>query len=196
VLHTMQHVDDPAVQLELADMAERAATAIDSLVDDLVSAGAPSNESLPLRRRSFDLADLVRAAVESLAAARGFRAELDVPDALVVYADERAVGRIVQNLLDNARRHGDPPVRVRVERYATDVVIEVSNAGAVPSELRPHLFTRYRPGARSSSGSGLGLHIVQRLAAAHRGTVELVAEPTGRDRTCIRVTLPQRGDPS
>ncbi len=186
----LPQVDDLDTRSELAGMIERATSMVDRLVDDLVSAGVPTTQDIPVRREHFDLAATVRSVVDLTAFARR-NVRVAIPDTLPAYADEGAVVRIITNLLDNAHRHGEPPVTISLHHPPGEVVIEVSNAGArVPAELRPHLFARFRPGVTATSGTGLGLHIVERLAAAHHGTAHLVDHPT---LTCIRVTLPQRG---
>lgn len=182
-------VEDTATRDQLAGMIERATTAVDNLVEDLVTAGIPTNQAIPVRREQFDLVRTIDAVVDSTPFGRG-QVIADLPEHALIWADERAVTRMVTNLVENARRHGAPPIGVRVQTAEGEVVIEVTNGGPhIPEELRPHLFTRFRPGTASTSGSGLGLHIVQRLAAAHHGTVELVdrAGPT-----CLRISLPQR----
>lgn len=189
VASMLARVEDPQTRTELAAMVERAASRIDRLVEDLVTAGVPTAETVPVRRRRFDLSATVRDVIDGTRLEQG-EIVVDLPDAAVIYADEAAMTRIVTNLLDNACRHGDPPVTVGVRTSAAEVVIEVTNTGTqIPEALRPHLFARFRPGMAATSGTGLGLHIVQRLAASHHGTVELVDHPT---LTCLRVRLPQR----
>jgi len=57
---------------------------------------------------------------------------------------------------------------------------------AIPETLRPPLFEAFKRGARGV-GSGLGLFIVQRIAFAHDGSVE-VDSAEGRGSTfCVRL---------
>jgi len=188
----LEQADDPAERRQLVDMVGRAATAVDSLVEDIITAGIPTSEAVPVRRTNFDLAAALRSVAAS-GAPGGPVVDVDVPDVLPVYADERAVRRIVENLLGNARRHGSPPIQLTARTTPGGVEVEVGNAGApIPDDVRPHLFDRFRPGAVASSGTGLGLHIARRLAAAHRGTVELVEVDGHVAPTRFRLTLPQR----
>ncbi|WP_344048509.1 HAMP domain-containing sensor histidine kinase [Nocardioides panacihumi] len=94
----------------------------------------------------------------------------------VVGLPERAVERIVTNLVDNAFTHGAPPVSVRVRTTGSYAVIAVSDAGpGMSSELlasAPGRFTR-SPEARSRPGSGLGLSLVEGLATAAGGQLRL-----------------------
>jgi two-component system, OmpR family, osmolarity sensor histidine kinase EnvZ len=84
--------------------------------------------------------------------------------------------RALDNLLDNALRHGQPPVGVRVVERAGRVTIEVRNAGpAIDAADTQRLVQPFERGQthRPSTGSGLGLAIVQRIAQRHGGSLRL-----------------------
>ena len=91
-----------------------------------------------------------------------------------------AVRRAVSNLIDNALRYGKEPIEVRVSKN----VIEVSDRGpGIPASEVERLkrpFTRLQS-ARSgpSAGAGLGLAIVERVARAHGGSLDLEAREGG-----------------
>jgi two-component system sensor histidine kinase MtrB len=95
--------------------------------------------------------------------------ELDVPGDLAAVADPLVLERVVSNLLSNAIRHGEPPIRVRAEQRDRHLRIAVEDAGAgVPEELRARLFERFARGD-GDRGSGLGLAIARAYARAHGG---------------------------
>ncbi len=87
-----------------------------------------------------------------------------------------ALRRALGNLLENARRYGEPPVLVESRVEDNEVLVRVADQGAgVPqAELTRLLqpFTRLDQ-ARGSPGTGLGLAIVARIMDAHRGRIEL-----------------------
>jgi signal transduction histidine kinase len=99
----------------------------------------------------------------------------------------------VTNLIANAARHGGSGKWVRVRAYSSgdSVVFEVADRGPgiAARDLR-HVFKPfYRgKGAAKTKGSGLGLHLVQRIAAAHGGSVS-VESSTGAG-AAIRIRLP------
>ena len=87
-----------------------------------------------------------------------------------------ALRRALDNLLENAARHGKAPFEVDLRADGGAVAIVVRDRGdGVPAPQLAHLGQPfYRgDGARGGSGSGLGLAIAARLAAAHGGALVL-----------------------
>jgi two-component system osmolarity sensor histidine kinase EnvZ len=100
--------------------------------------------------------------------------------------------RLVTNLVDNALRHGAPPVEITT-RYANgSVMLEVADRGpGIPAEEVERLkrpFTRGEPARSGAAGAGLGLAIVDRIARLHGGTLNLLPREGGG--TIARVMLP------
>jgi signal transduction histidine kinase len=94
---------------------------------------------------------------------------------------------MIRNLLENARRHGAPPVAVRVRRVGRQAELSVCDGGPGVAEaerervFRP--FYRFAGGA----GAGLGLALVRQIARRHGGEARcLGGEPAG---SCFVVTL-------
>jgi two-component system, OmpR family, sensor kinase len=154
------------------------------------------------RETSLDLTetDLAALAVDAVADARAVEPDrpvrADVPAALVVTADEPRIRQVLANLLGNVRAHTPPgtPVIVRVYPAGRGAVLEVSDAGPGMSEQdAARAFDRFHRGTRGdggpydrqpaaaeagrATGSGLGLSIVQAIAAAHGGYVRLRSAP-------------------
>ena len=99
--------------------------------------------------------------------------------------------RVVSNLLQNAHRHGAPPVGVHVDRLGAGVRIAVRDhgPGIEPHDL-PHLFDRFFKAdeSRSERGAGLGLAIASeytRLLGGH-----LRAENHPRGGAVFTLTVP------
>ncbi|MFP5378501.1 MAG: sensor histidine kinase, partial [Vicinamibacteria bacterium] len=137
-------------------------------------------------------AGLVHDAIEASRidiARAGAQVEVDVaPDTPAILGDAPALRSAVQNLVGNAVKYGGarPWVRVsaragRVGR-APGVLVTVEDRGlGIASEDRAHVFEPFYRGreavARQIQGSGLGLSLVSRIAAAHGGRVTLESEP-------------------
>jgi signal transduction histidine kinase len=98
---------------------------------------------------------------------------------MVVFFDAKLLGRVVHNLLVNARAHGHPagrPIEVRVERTAVVVRVVVRDHGpGFPAGFAERAFDPFVRGdvARTrptvGAGYGLGLTIVKRIVEAHGG---------------------------
>lgn len=102
--------------------------------------------------------------------------------------EARNVRRAVENLIDNAIRHGVPPISVRTEQKLGQIAIVVRDAGAgIPVEDQEAVLQPFvRLDSRDGGGSGLGLAIVNRIARRHRGSVSMTRGPDGFE---VRLTL-------
>ncbi|WP_291473553.1 HAMP domain-containing sensor histidine kinase [Corynebacterium sp.] len=101
-----------------------------------------------------------------------------------VEGNDRLLARVVRNLVDNASRHAEGRVELRVRGESTElgerVLLTVADDGAgVPPEDRERIFDRFtrldEGRARDVGGSGLGLAIVCDVVEAHGGTVSVTA---------------------
>lgn len=114
-----------------------------------------------------------------------------VPD-LIVRADADDLGRIIANLLENARRHGGDPISLRTGSTDGIAYVEVVDHGRGIAEADMGRifdpFYRVRADASSPSGSGLGLAIARELAGRHGGRLRVASRP-GAGAT-FRLELP------
>lgn len=125
--------------------------------------------------------DLARLAADSAArfagAAldKGMMLELVAVDACVVHGDPVALGVLVDNLIDNAVKYGQPGGQVRVVVSAGPATLAVLGDGpAVDAATQARLVDRfYRAEGNAAEGSGLGLSIVARIAQAYGGHLQL-----------------------
>ncbi len=111
-----------------------------------------------------------------------------------VLADARAFNRALRNLLTNAARYARGRVRVgwELEGEALRLVVEDDGPG-VPEAERERVFQPFarldEARDRGSGGVGLGLAIVQRILAAHGGSVSVEASELGGARFVTRWPL-------
>lgn len=102
-----------------------------------------------------------------------------------------AIQRLIQNLVENALRHGGGAAEVVTGCTQAAGFIEVLDRGpGIPAGESNHMlrpFTRL-DSARGGPGTGLGLAIVDRIARAHGGAVQLLTRAGGGLR--VRVELP------
>jgi two-component system osmolarity sensor histidine kinase EnvZ len=94
-----------------------------------------------------------------------------------------SVRRAVGNLVDNALRYAGEPVELHVTNNSRKVVIEVRDRGpGIPpgeAERLKRPFTRLHAARSGPPGAGLGLAIVERVARAHGGALELAPRDGG-----------------
>jgi two-component system, OmpR family, osmolarity sensor histidine kinase EnvZ len=94
-----------------------------------------------------------------------------------------AVRRAVSNLVDNALRYAGEPVEIGLESGSRSVVVEVRDRGpGIPGDQAERMkqpFTRLQAARSGPPGAGLGLAIVERIARAHGGSLELMPREGG-----------------
>ncbi len=110
------------------------------------------------------------------------RVQVTAAGSALVSGDADALGRAIRALLDNAFRHGRPPVAITVTTRDGRVQLEVRDAGpGLPAGSEERVFDRfYRADpARSGEGTGIGLSIARAIAEAHGGTIRAASPVSG-----------------
>ena len=164
------------------------------LAEDLMEVSRFDAGTAALRMEEIDLAECVR---ESLSA-RGWldRVELTAPGSIRLRADRRRLDVVVANLVGNALRHGEPPVRVRIAATPEWVGVEVvDNGPGLAAAALPYVFERFwkAGSARTRSpGSGLGLAISLENARLHGGDLTAGNADGGGARFVLH--LPRRAE--
>ncbi|WP_239095313.1 sensor histidine kinase [Planotetraspora silvatica] len=92
--------------------------------------------------------------------------------------------RVIDNLLNNARRHADSSVEVTVESENGQAVVSVTDDGAgIAPRDRERVFARFTrlddARRRDPGGTGLGLAISREIVEAHGGTLKVEDSPRG-----------------
>jgi two-component system OmpR family sensor kinase len=151
------------------------------------------DRSSSLTLTETDLALLVRDAAADAGAVEPDRPiSVQAPDRLVVVADEPRIRQILANLLANVREHTPPATRVELRLSAAPggALIEVADSGpGMTPDDAARAFDRFHRSTRDAGGSGLGLSIVQAIAAAHNGHADLTSAPGWG--TLVRIWLPE-----
>ena len=169
-----------------------------SLINRMLEISKTESGASSLLKTEFDLVALVNRSAELFRMVTGQKRqtlEVAVPaDPVRLFADQGKIRQLLANLLDNASKFTSPggTIRVEVSGRPDAVILAVSDTGCgISPEDREHVFKRFyrADSSRNLPGNGLGLSMVQAVAHAHGGRVELVSEP-GKG-SCFTVVFPR-----
>ena len=190
---------------------ERNARVQAQIIEDLLDMSRIISGKISLELQPIELADVVRAAVETVAptaTARGTRVNVELdPSAQAgtpVLGDPNRLQQVFWNLLSNAIKFTPAggsagsvggPITVRIGRDASDawsVAVTDQGEGIAP-EFLPFVFDRFRQAdattTRRHGGLGLGLALVRQLTELHGGTARAFSAGRGEGAT-FTVMLP------
>jgi signal transduction histidine kinase len=163
-------------------VVEVEATRLTRLVEMLLALARADAGTLNPASIQFDLERAVRLARERAVAAHAGadgRITLRLAPA-TAKGDPLLTGRVLDNLIDNALRHGGEHVAILVEAEAEVVRVSVTDDGpGVPKGIRSRVFERFTREGASASGFGLGLAIARGLAEAQNGRLWLDESSAG-----------------
>jgi PAS domain S-box-containing protein len=186
-------------QREAVEYAHTAARNLNRIIGDLLDVSRIETRRLTLQPQPMDLVALLRAIVDrSREMTNGHSVRRVIHGAFPLIAiDPSRFEQVLDNLLTNAAKYGDPgtDIEVRIERGDAEVAIAVANRGhgIAPGDM-PRLFSRFyrTPEAQAgrAGGLGLGLYIAKGLVEEHGGRIW--AESTPGQTTTFHFTLPLR----
>jgi signal transduction histidine kinase len=163
-------------------VVEEEATRLGRLVEVLLALARSDAGTLSPSSVQFDLERAARLARDRATLAHaGADRRLSLRSApATAFGDPLLTGRVLDNLVDNALRHGGEHVVISVEAGGDVVRVSVSDDGqGVPAGVRPRLFERFSRDGAQATGFGLGLAIARGLAEAQGGRLWLDEAGTG-----------------
>ena len=168
------------VASELLEVVEDSARRVSRIVDDLLGMARGEEPAVT----SWDPNDAAERALRMLALRPG---HLEIQKELrfsgTVRGQPHRLDRVLVNLFDNASRAmadkgGVLRVRTEAEGGGVRITVQDSGPGFAP-EHRARLFDPFFTTRRVGEGTGLGLHLCQQIATAHRGRLEASSSPEG-----------------
>jgi two-component system sensor histidine kinase KdpD len=123
--------------------------------------------------------------------------EIIIPEeASLVNVDAVLLEQVLVNLLENATKyspHGTA-IEIRARSMRDGVEVEVADRGSgIPPGQEESIFEKFRRGAPTGSGMGLGLTICRGIVSAHGGTIR--CENRSGGGASFLFVLPHGGDP-
>lgn len=151
---------------------------VDRLVADLVLLARADERGIPVTLEEVDLDDLLHQEADRLRRLHGLEVILHAPPVRAI-TDPHQLARAVRNLADNAARHCESRVELRLSEVEGSAVIEVIDDGpGIPRADRARVFDRFvrldQSRARTQGGTGLGLAIAREIASSLGGTLDLI----------------------
>jgi signal transduction histidine kinase len=188
--------DPPTLRAYAVEMRHSIGSLV-ALVDDLFELAQLEAAAIEVEARRATVEEVVGVAVaacDGQAVSKGLRVEtrLDAGDAVC----SPHLGRVLQNLLQNAIRHtpADGTVRVEATHDGGLLQLTVSDEGAgMGPEALERIFDPFWRGdaARAGEGSGLGLTLAKRIVESLGGQMRVKSEPARGSR--FAVLVPDRG---
>jgi two-component system sensor histidine kinase KdpD len=175
-------------QQEMAGMIESEVTRLSGLTTRLLRTARLDSEEVKPRLELIDLRPFVERVVHRfMSQDRECRITVDASGTPgVVRADRQLLDLALTQLLDNALKYSPPTSAVAVNVQAGEefITVSVRNEGnAIAPAERHRIFDRFYRGTRVRnlvSGSGLGLHVARKIAAAHGGSLNLIADGSAK----------------
>jgi len=188
---------DASEMERLARVVGGQAAALSRQIENLLLFSRMERGAFVFRFTNCVVDDVVREAVAEFAPVadvEGARLNTTLNCPMKITADANALKEAVLNLISNAVKftRGKPKeVFIRTGVNGREIFIEVEDRGeGIPPEFREKIFKEYwrvegegRPG-----GAGLGLALVRRIVAAHKGRIEL--ESVVAKGSLFRIILP------
>ena len=206
-LSIMQVVDIESQPLRLArDVIGRQLGQITRLVDGLLDLGRITGGKIRIEFHPVNLREVVAQAVEAtdrqVQAGRHELEQVLPTEDLWVMGDRVRLVQVMSNLLGNAAKFtpegGRIEIRLACAGDKAEIGVKDNGPGIPPADLR-NVFNPFVQGqqdsARSQSGLGLGLSVVQQLVELHNGDVSAFSVGQPGKGCEIIVRLPLSGPP-
>ena len=165
------------------------------LVNTLLEVHCYESGTKALTMSPCDMWDIVQEVAQELQPLAHYKSiklttlkEVSNPKSLKILGDCLEIRRMVSNLLGNSLKFTDAgQVEVRLSFCETTeedvlglngwVFIEIKDTGVgISPEDQKNIFQRFHTGKHRQSGSGLGLHLVERIVTIHSGTITVTSE--------------------
>lgn len=153
----------------------------DGMISDLLDANRiTAGEQIELILKNCNLSIIVNEIVEDMTTIHGDRFITITEDEIYAKSNAPAFRRILENLISNAVKYGDPinKITVKLSKSEKGVELSVNNTGApIQKSEIPKIFKQFSRDRAGDGGRikgwGLGLTIVKGLTEAMNGTIHV-----------------------
>jgi signal transduction histidine kinase len=188
--------DSASIIKDYGELLAKEAHQLTRLIDNVLCYARLHDSATKTSVEPIDLLELVEESVNRFRLqlnTLSFNVQLQLPlDIPPIHGDRIMLQHAVDNLIDNAVKHGESgrQLTVKVFTEADRVHIQVGDAGqGIPSNETHRVFDKFYRGAGAKQrGSGLGLAIVKQIVQEHRGRIAIHTE-AGKGTT-VDISLP------
>lgn len=151
---------------------------LDNLVNDMSQLAKMQSGNYELIQNNFDLSQKIRDIVKlNVATIEKHNLNIieNIPDDMIIYADEIKIGQVIYNFLSNALKNTDDNKKIYINSFRTDygIRVEIKDEGkGISKEDLPYIWDRYykidKQFSRKQQSTGLGLAIVKAILDTHK----------------------------
>jgi glutamate:GABA antiporter len=202
LLGEIEHLD-PKTRSEFVNKARRACDELVLLQANIMDASRIQFEAASLDCSAIPLKEICTAVVdlfEPIILQEQRKVTVDIPDSIIVWADDTRLKQVLRNLLANALRYSphQTPICITAtpdQKEPPLVRVKVTDRGyGVPPNKQEAIFERFvrleRDMHGNTRGSGLGLDISRQLVEAMYGTIKVESSGVKGEGSTFSFTLP------
>ncbi|MDQ6708984.1 MAG: GAF domain-containing sensor histidine kinase [Candidatus Dormibacteraeota bacterium] len=185
----------PPALKSVLETAQRKTEEAKRLAEELLAVARLESRTLSPKTERVSMTDALHEAItraKPRAQLAGATLRMHAVQAVDALADGALVGKILDNLINNAISYSDaaPTIRLSLQAFADHVQVTVADNGAgIPTADRERIFQRFVRGSdrvvRDHQGSGLGLYLSRGLAQRMNGSLELLSTEPGKGSTFL-----------
>jgi signal transduction histidine kinase len=192
---TLQRSRNPSQYVASLEQIRDQATRLTVLTDGLLLLARGDAKSLYVRREPLSMDDLMEELFDrwrTLTEHARLTFEVSRDTGVELLGDSVLLGRLFDNLVDNALKHAATAIRVSTVQVGQRCLVRVDDDGVgFPKGSQPTTIDRNWKGdglAARSGGTGLGLSIAAAIAAEHGGTLSM-EHPGGGLRAVVQLPV-------
>lgn len=180
---------------KMLETIQREVETLKQLVQEMQDLARIESGQMPIKLVPISLSIPIENGTEphrALAETKGQVIKIEVPDSIMVLADNLHIERVVRNLVHNAVKYTPEggEIQIRAFAEADEAIISISDTGpGIPEDERERIFERfYQVDKSRHDGTGLGLAIARHIVLAHGG--KLWVESLENEGSTFFFTLP------
>lgn len=193
-----RNAQTPEQYAEAIDVVERQAKRMSDMIARLLQMTRLEQGTQRITMEHADISSLVEVICgEQPQLPQGITLQSDIQPDVEAWFDVTLMSRLLQNLINNAAQYGreNGHIWVVLRRMEGDVVLSVRDDGiGIPAEQLDKIWQRFyqvEPARGAEGGAGLGLPMVQQIAALHGGTVTV--DSREGEGSCFTLRFPAEG---